>query len=284
LKNRKSPGEDGIINEMIKYGGPTLWKEITVLIKQIFKSFKITEEWKTNIVIPIFKKGERINPENDRGINLLNTHLKLTTAVIAEKLVKIVHLEDEQQGFRRGRSCTDAIFVVRLLAEKAMEFNRPAFFCCIDIEKAFDKIRLKHVLSILENQSTPTGIINIIRDVYTNNYAMIKIESKLEGKIPVNQGIQQGDSLSPLLFSIVMKETIKDLKGRQGDKKVNIVCYAYAATLVADHEDDLQRLLYRFTQSCAKYDLKVSYKKTKSLTISREPLRCKLQINNAIIE
>jgi hypothetical protein len=133
LKNRKSPGEDGIINEMIKYGGPTLWKEITVLIKQIFKSFKIPEEWKTNIVMPIFKKGERRNPENYRRINLLNTHLKLATAVIAEKLVKIVHPEDEQQGFRRGRSCTDAIFVVRQLAEKTMEFNRAAFFCFIDI-------------------------------------------------------------------------------------------------------------------------------------------------------
>jgi hypothetical protein len=118
---------------LIKYGGSTLWKENTVLIKQIFKSFKIPEEWKTNIVIAIFKKGGKRNPENYRGINLLNTHLKLTTAVVAERLVKIVHLEDEHQGFRRGRSCTDAIFVVRQLAEKTREFNRPAFFCFIDI-------------------------------------------------------------------------------------------------------------------------------------------------------
>ena len=55
-------------------------------------------------------------------------------------------------------------------------------------------------------------------------------------------------------------------------------------TLVEDNEDDLQRLLYRFSQSCAKYDLKISPKKTKSLTISKELLRCKLQIYNTIIE
>ena len=39
-----------------------------------------------------------------------------------------------------------------------------------------------------------------------------------------------------------------------------------------------------FSQSCTKFDFKVSSKKTKSLTISKEPLRCKLQIYNTTIE
>ena len=73
---------------------------------------------------------------------------------------------------------------------------------------------------ILENQGTPIGIIIPIRDIYiyihTKNYARIKIEGKLEGRIPVNQGISQGDSLSPVLFNIVMNEIIKDPKGLQG--------------------------------------------------------------------
>jgi hypothetical protein len=40
-----------------------------------------------------------------------------------------------------------------------------------------------------------------------------KIEGKLEGRIPDNQGIRQVDSLSPLLFNKVMDEIMKDLKG-----------------------------------------------------------------------
>jgi hypothetical protein len=107
IKNGKSPSEDGIINEMLMYGGPTLWKEITVLVKQIFKLSKIPEDWKAIITIPIFKKDERGNPENYRWINLLNSHLKMTTAIIADKLTNIIN-----RGFRSGRSCTDAIFAV----------------------------------------------------------------------------------------------------------------------------------------------------------------------------
>jgi hypothetical protein len=37
----------------------------------------IPEEWRTAIVIPINKKGDRNNPDNCRGISLLNTRLKI---------------------------------------------------------------------------------------------------------------------------------------------------------------------------------------------------------------
>ena len=70
---------------MIKYGGPKLWKAIILLLKQIFTPCKIPEEWKTNIVIPIFKKGEKGNPKNYRVFNMLNTQLKLTTSIIEKK-------------------------------------------------------------------------------------------------------------------------------------------------------------------------------------------------------
>ena len=84
-----------------------------------------------------------------------------------------------------------------------------------------------------------------------------------------------------------MNEIIKDLRDLQGyplrDENVNIVCYADDATLIADNEDDL-RLLTTFSQSCTKFDLKISSKKTKSLIISKEPLHCKLQVYNTPIE
>ena len=65
---------------------------------------------------------------------------------------------------------------------------------------------------------------------------------------------------------------------------MNIICYADDTTLIADNEDDLQRLLNRFSYSCTKFDLKISSKKTKSLIISKEPLKCNLQVNNMNVE
>ena len=106
------------------------------------------------------------------------------------------------------------------------------------LEKAFDKIRLKHVLNILRDLGVPSGMLSLIHNIYTHNYARIKIERKLEGKMPVKQGIRQGDSLSPLLFNIVMNDIIKSLRDLQGyplgDENVNIICYTDDTTLIAD--------------------------------------------------
>jgi len=61
----------------------------------------IPEEWRTAIVIPIHKKGDRNNP-NYRGIRLLNTGYKIYSKIIAKRLTAIaeVLLLEEQNGFK----------------------------------------------------------------------------------------------------------------------------------------------------------------------------------------
>jgi predicted sugar kinase len=84
---------------MLKYRGNLLVLEITKLIQQIFISCKIPEDWKTSIAVPIFKKSDKLLPENYREVNLFCTFLKVTTKIINQKLAEIITLCDEQQGF-----------------------------------------------------------------------------------------------------------------------------------------------------------------------------------------
>lgn len=58
LKNRKSAGDDGIPNEFIKHDCPKL-TEVTKLLKKSFGEKKIPHEWKTNVLILLFKKGNK---------------------------------------------------------------------------------------------------------------------------------------------------------------------------------------------------------------------------------
>ena len=69
-----------------------------------------------------------------------------------------------------------------------------------------------------------------------------------------------------------------------GNQLINIDCYADDAVLLADNEDNLQRLLYTFQQSAKEYNMEISTTKTKSLVISKEPIRCKLVVENHPIE
>jgi hypothetical protein len=64
-------------SEMLKYGGNLLVLEITKLIQQILISYKIPEDRKPSIAVPIVEMGNRLLPENYRTIKLPCTLLKV---------------------------------------------------------------------------------------------------------------------------------------------------------------------------------------------------------------
>lgn len=99
-----------------------------------------------------------------------------------------------------------------------------------------------------------------------------------------NSAIWQENSLSPLLFSIIMAKIIAAVKAHRHDYKLrnqhlNKISYVDDAAL-AEFEDDLQRLLFIFKTSLKFLTWISRALKLNSMMISREPLRCKLEINN----
>jgi hypothetical protein len=56
MRNR-APGEDDVVAELIKYGGPTIVKAIYKLIVMVWEKEIMPECLKTGIICPIFKKG-----------------------------------------------------------------------------------------------------------------------------------------------------------------------------------------------------------------------------------
>ena len=57
LKRHKSPSIDQIPAELIKAGGTTIHFEIHKLIES---KEELPEEWKKSIIVPIYKKGDRL--------------------------------------------------------------------------------------------------------------------------------------------------------------------------------------------------------------------------------
>ena len=74
--------------------------------------------------------------------------------------------------------------------------------------------------------------------------------------------------LSPMLFNIIMNEIIKKVRLSNGyhlgDTEIKILCYADDAVIIAEDENDLQRLLHTFYTTAKNYNMMTS----------KEPLRC----------
>jgi hypothetical protein len=69
LKSYKSPGTDNIPAELIKAGGETLFSEIHRLICSIWNKEELPQQWKESIIVPIYKKGDKTDCNNYRGIS-----------------------------------------------------------------------------------------------------------------------------------------------------------------------------------------------------------------------
>ena len=60
--------------------------------------------------------------------------------VLDSRLRKLVNIDDCQFGFMPGKSCTDAIFILRRLQEKYIEKEKKVYHIFVDLEKAFDRV------------------------------------------------------------------------------------------------------------------------------------------------
>ena len=71
LKGHKSQGIDQIPAELIKAGGRKICSEIHKLSISTWNKEKLPEEWKESIIVRIYKKGDKTDCSNYRGISLL---------------------------------------------------------------------------------------------------------------------------------------------------------------------------------------------------------------------
>jgi hypothetical protein len=87
LKNHKSPGIDQIPAELIKAGGRTIRCEINKRIISIWNKEELPDELKESIIVPIYKKGDKTDCNNYRGISLLPTTYKVLSNILLSRLI-----------------------------------------------------------------------------------------------------------------------------------------------------------------------------------------------------
>ena len=111
---KKSPGPDGITNEMLKHLGPMARAALLHLINLSWRNGEVPREWRAATVVPIPKasKDKRLLTSY-RPIALTSSVCKLAERLILARLAFVAEsrslVPDEQVGFRAKRSAEDSI-------------------------------------------------------------------------------------------------------------------------------------------------------------------------------
>ena len=277
LKNNKAPGEDFIAAECLKYGGEQLHKAIHELLKNIWITETLPKEWNESTIIPIHKKGDRLTCKNYRGITLLNVTYKVLSNVLKERISPYAedNLGEYQCGFRPNRSTTDQIFTIRQLLEKSWEFNRDVHQLFIDFRQAYDSIARDSIWKALEDIGVPKKIIQITKQCIGNSKAKVRIGNRNTDTFSINNGLKQGDGLSPLLFNIVLDMAIKnaniglEIFTNQGPEM--LLAYADDIDTVGGSTVKTKEMFVKIEKETRKVGLTINEDKTKYMHVSRGP-------------
>ena len=207
LSNNKTPGGDGISNEVLKMGGVRMAQYLHSLFLQIWSNpDTVPQEWKDSTIIPIYKKGPRRDLNNYRAISLLNTAGKVLGKLLAERLQQAAKsiLPTTQRGFLEARRTTDLVFCVRRIQEAALAKKDVLACVFVDFKCAFDMVNRQTLWTILAKMGIDDKLISVVRALHTNTIGKVRV-GKLESKeFKISKGVRQGCPTAPILFNLYL--------------------------------------------------------------------------------
>ena len=207
LKNKKSPGMDGLRNNTLKILPHKHIMAICNIINAIMRHQYFPPAWKEAIVVCIPKVGKPLSaPSSYRPISLLNSLSKVAESVILQRLSTIIKnknlIPDCQHGFRTGHStCHQLLRVTELIADN-MNRRRHTSMLLLDIQQAFDRVWHEGLIYKLIANNIPHYLIGTIKSYLSDRIIRVRVGNTLSSPKAISAGVPQGSKLSPLLFTL----------------------------------------------------------------------------------
>jgi hypothetical protein len=107
---------------------------------------------------------------------------------------------------------TDHIFYIHHILEKKWKYNGTIHQLFIDFKKAYDSFRREALHNILTESGIPRKLAGIIIMCLNETYSTAHTGKNLSDKIPIENGLKQGDALSLLLCNTPLEGSKRNRK------------------------------------------------------------------------
>ena len=186
---------------------------LMLLILKIWETKTLPSDFRDANIITIYKKVDRENCNNYRGISLLSIASKIFACILLDRLLILAEdiLPESQCGFRPSRRTIDMIFCARQLQEKSLEQQQPIMFIFWDLKKAFDKVPRPAMWAVLARYGCPPDFIKLVCALHDGMVGRVCHQNSLSGPFPINGGLKQGCVLAPMCFSLYTAAMLNEI-------------------------------------------------------------------------
>ena len=278
MKAGKATGQDNIPVEIIVALEDLGIDVVTKLLNSIYDSGVIPSDLLKSIFIALPKSPGATECEMHRTISLMSHFTKILLRVLMRRMRNSLRPEISrtQFGFVPDKGTRNAIFTLSMLMERCIEVQRDLYICFIDYSKAFDKVRHNELFNILEELDIDGKDLRIIRNLYWEQNAAVRIDGDYSDFKQIKRGVRQGCVMSPDLFNIYSETILRKLGDSPGIKIngeiINNIRYADDTALIASSEKELQSLLDIVVAESERKGLYLNVKKTECMVVSKKPV------------
>jgi hypothetical protein len=204
LKVSKSPGPDLITAKVLSNCAAELSVPLSVLMKQSFRSGVLPPDWRSAIVRPIFKKGDKFDAANYRPVSLTSLVVKAMESIIYDQVVRFLLDCDliplQQHGFLPGKSIQSNLLACLADWTREVDNGNSVDVLYLDFSKAFDRVPKRRLISKLQHLGISGNLLAWINAFLSERTFCVRVGESYSRPVRVHSGVPQGSVLGPLLF------------------------------------------------------------------------------------
>jgi len=226
---------------------------LTWVINRCLNGEVVPQQRKVACISSIHKKGSKEHCSNYRGISVTSVVSRLYGKILRDLIEEENKDEEEQSGFRKGRS--DNIFCMKQVIEKRTATNRETHLLFVDLTKAFDSIPILKLWEVLGESDINNTLIKALQNLYGNT-AQVKIGNTLSHPFNITKGLRQGCCISPTLFKIYIRKALGEWKRKchgMGVPLENITLYtlqfADDQVVLAGYKEDMEYITCKLKET-----------------------------------
>ena len=210
LKGKKSCGFDQIDSCLLKTAAPYI-KDVLLHVINLNIQNHFSIGWKTQLILPNYKKGDKLSAENYRPVSNIPELSKVLEYAIFDQLMEhflsnnLFH--PNHHGFLPYHNTSTALAQMFDLWVRAAEDQELSATLLLDLSAAFDLIDHKVLLKKLKLYGLSDNSIKFIKSYLSDRQQVVQVETKLsEPKMIGDIAVPQGSILGGLLFLIFQND------------------------------------------------------------------------------